>query len=344
MKSYSNTFCVTKVTHEGDSDTQKQVKYDDEIRVLVILDGIVVQSFQCGVLWCGKFSTACREGSIVAYVKFISKRYKQETGQSCMFVIPMEDGNLTPNMHLWNERVAVFYKQCINEGIQFYLCTLAQKKTEIVRGLNYLYLPLDDLFFSEGTTKHFLPHHVPWHERKSDLCWRGMCSGNLGLESARIRFVREINRLTDFFREKLCISNENVKLCRMHSEGKGLPEAFFAPPERDTIDFTEFMQHKIFFIVDGNVIASNHMWGFASGCVPVMISDAECWFTKFLVPNYHYIPVKYDLSDIYEKIEWIVRNDSAAMHIAKNAYHFAELVFSSSFQKEYLERCVFGSQ
>ena len=65
-------------------------------------------------------------------------------------------------------------------------------------------------------------------------------------------------------------------------------------------------------IIDGNVIASNHMWGFACGCVPFIISNAKCWFTEFLIPHVNYIPIQYDLSDLKEKIEWVINNDSEA--------------------------------
>jgi hypothetical protein len=97
-------------------------------------------------------------------------------------------------------------------------------------------------------------------------------------------------------------------------------------------------KQKIYFIVDGNVIASNHMWGFATGAVPFLISNAYCWFSEYLRPYVNYIPIAYDLSDLVEKIEWVKNNDEAAKQIAKGALDLTRNVFSAEFQRQYLRK------
>jgi glycosyltransferase involved in cell wall biosynthesis len=79
------------------------------------------------------------------------------------------------------------------------------------------------------------------------------------------------------------------------------------------------------------------MWGFATGCVPFLISNAKCWFSEFLKPFVNYIPIKYDLSDLIEKIEWVRNNDELAEKISKNALEFTDDIFSASFQQSYLK-------
>jgi hypothetical protein len=79
------------------------------------------------------------------------------------------------------------------------------------------------------------------------------------------------------------------------------------------------------------------MYGFASGSVPFIISKAKCWFTDLLIPFVHYIPIKYDLSDLIEKIEWVNENDEMAEKIAVNAYEFSTKYFSSEYQKRYIK-------
>ena len=97
---------------------------------------------------------------------------------------------------------------------------------------------------------------------------------------------------------------------------------------------------KIFFIVDGNVVASNHMWGFATGAVPFLISNAYCWFSEFLKPYVNYIPIAYDLSDLAEKIEWINNNDTVAKVIATGALELTRTIFSAEFQRQYLRESI----
>ena len=67
-----------------------------------------------------------------------------------------------------------------------------------------------------------------------------------------------------------------------------------------------------------------------------MISNTKCWFTEFLIPFVNYIPIQYDLSDLKEKIEWVINNDSEAEKIAQNALQLSREVFSSDFQKKYV--------
>ena len=57
------------------------------------------------------------------------------------------------------------------------------------------------------------------------------------------------------------------------------------------------------------------------------------WWYEYMKPDEHYIPVKKDLSDLIEKLEWAKENDEKARQIAENgsreaAKHlFAETVF-----------------
>jgi len=67
-----------------------------------------------------------------------------------------------------------------------------------------------------------------------------------------------------------------------------------------------------------------------------MMSNAKCWFLEYLIPNVHYVPVKYDVSDLVEKIVWIQEHEDEARQIAQNAYEFAITTFSSDFQQNYL--------
>jgi hypothetical protein len=124
----------------------------------------------------------------------------------------------------------------------------------------------------------------------------------------------------------------DVKLCWWWSENKGIPSEFFGP----TMTPEEMMKYQILLIIDGNVIASSHMWAFASGAVPLLISNARCWFSDFLVPYVNYIPVAYDLSDLQKKIRWVLEHPMEGEEIAKRAMGLASMLFSSEFQREYL--------
>ena len=82
------------------------------------------------------------------------------------------------------------------------------------------------------------------------------------------------------------------------------------------------------------------MWAFATGCVPIIISNVTHWFFDYIHPYIHYVPVKYDLSDLIETITWIRNNDKHAEQIAKNALYFSKQAFEPEFQKKYLKNSI----
>ena len=68
----------------------------------------------------------------------------------------------------------------------------------------------------------------------------------------------------------------------VETELKNIDENLFG----NYMNYTEFAKYKIYFIIDGNIIASNHMYGFYSGSVPFVIShpDNKFWFHD-LIPS-----------------------------------------------------------
>jgi spore maturation protein CgeB len=64
--------------------------------------------------------------------------------------------------------------------------------------------------------------------------------------------------------------------------------------------------------------------------------DNDYWFKRYLKPMVHYVPIQYDLSDLAEKITWLVEHDDEAKKIADNAMAFSKLFFSPEFQRNHL--------
>jgi len=282
-------------------------------KLLVIEDGKIIQNIDSNVFWDGQFSRCKKDGSIVKYVQQLL------AGTNSIMVIPHSDGNILKVDPLWSE-IQIYIDKAKQLNKIFILGTLAQTYGQEEKDINYLYLPLDDIFFEHGVTSFFT--NIDWPYKSNELVWRGGCSGVGGNQSLRVRFV-----------EYLYQNNPNIRLSNWWAEGKNIPEQLFG----SRINYTDLMKSKIFFIIDGAVIASNHMWGFATNSVPFLLSNAKYWFSDFLIENIHYISVKHDLSDLDEKLEWVKCNDTKAEQIATNAFMFAKTFFSSQFQKHYLK-------
>lgn len=59
-----------------------------------------------------------------------------------------------------------------------------------------------------------------------------------------------------------------------------------------------------------------------------------------LKPFQHYVPVRYDLKDLVENLDWLQRNDEAAASIAATARQAAEKYLSYDAVLYYLDRAV----
>ena len=62
-----------------------------------------------------------------------------------------------------------------------------------------------------------------------------------------------------------------------------------------------------------------------SGAVVLLQSSSHVYhFSARLKPWVHFVPVAHSLSDIIEKVEWLVQHDDLARQIAQNAENFGK--------------------
>jgi Glycosyl transferase family 90 len=66
-------------------------------------------------------------------------------------------------------------------------------------------------------------------------------------------------------------------------------------------------------------------------------TPAKDWYYDNLIPWKHYIPIRTDLSDLFEKYQWAVKNDREARSIAAAGTQFANELLSSTTMAMYYE-------
>ncbi|OGN59706.1 MAG: hypothetical protein A3F40_04550 [Chlamydiae bacterium RIFCSPHIGHO2_12_FULL_27_8] len=86
----------------------------------------------------------------------------------------------------------------------------------------------------------------------------------------------------------------------------------------------EQLKYKYLPVLDGVMCTyPGYQWRLLSNSVTFKQgSDEEQWFYSALKPYEHYIPVKNDLSDLVDKINWAKENDDQCRKIAKNSTEF----------------------
>lgn len=111
------------------------------------------------------------------------------------------------------------------------------------------------------------------------------------------------------------------------------------------------LRYKYLISIEGNDVASNLKWLFASKCLILMPKPTcETWFCEGLLePWVHYIPLENNLADLYEKINWCERNTKFCEQIIENQRVYFAIMYdkqlnnkiTKSILKKYYENVEF---
>jgi hypothetical protein len=167
----------------------------------------------------------------------------------------------------------------------------------------------------------------PWESKTPKIVWRGR---NTDAEN--------------YNDPKLWTTHRRGKLCFLSQKNPELIDAGFtgvnnwhlaAPLKKDFWKFfikkpysslDEQIKYKYQICLDGNVSTfPGYKWRLLSNCL-VFKHDSKftLCFEKALKPWVHFVPIKSDLSDIFEKLEWVKSHDSEAKTIADNSRQFTK--------------------
>ena len=185
-----------------------------------------------------------------------------------------------------------------------------------------LLMPGDDVTFDHGIS---IPQ-INWNDKLSIAVWRG---GSSGFYRPSIR-MQVVDHLFN-------VPNTDVKFVRggWPVNDNIIPDHHFG----ERIPMEQHVNFKYILVIDGNTLASNGQWTFATGSVPIIITHPKnrWWMQDQLEPMVNYVPVKYDLSDLVDKIEWLINHDDEAQTIATNALSLSRRVLTPDFQRKYIK-------
>lgn len=103
--------------------------------------------------------------------------------------------------------------------------------------------------------------------------------------------------------------------------------------EKDTFPFSlvdrltmqEQTEFKYLLDIEGHVGAFRLSYELSSGSLVLLVeSQWKIWYQDMIKPYVHYVPVKGDLSDLIEIIDWCREHDAECEQITKNAREFFE--------------------
>ena len=144
-----------------------------------------------------------------------------------------------------------------------------------------------------------------------------------------ISFNQKINKI--IFRGKVQGKPNRIKFLQMYfnhtmcdlgdvSNKSTSPKEWIT--EKKTIK--EHLHYKFILALEGNDVASNLKWVMSSNSIAVMPKPTyETWFMEGkLIPNYHYIEIKTDYSDLEERLNYYIIHENEALKIIEQAHQY----------------------
>jgi len=138
-----------------------------------------------------------------------------------------------------------------------------------------------------------------FESKKDMLVWRGKC-----YTPHRQKFIQE------FYNKEFC----NVGQINTKGETN-------TPWQKEKMKLEEQLQYKFILAIEGNDVASNLKWVMSSNSLAFMRKPKyETWFMEgTLIPNYHYVLLSDDYSDLEEKVKYYSSHIDEAKQIIKHA-------------------------
>lgn len=105
--------------------------------------------------------------------------------------------------------------------------------------------------------------------------------------------------------------------------------------QQDKITIGQHLDYKFVMSLEGNDVASNLKWVMSSNSIAVTPRlTCETWFMEGkLIPNYHYIEVKPDFSDLSERLTYYLEHPDEAEAIIRHAHEFVAQFRDSKREK-----------
>jgi len=278
------------------------------------------------IYWNGHLSKCSPNGAIEQYLKTIDS--------GVTFLFPHGDGIVSakvydevkqevPYCFLHENKLPEIESKKLPNTTPL-VCALS---TRDVTYTNTLLVPLDDDTFEKGLASILSKTNIAWKDRHEKVFWRGN-PGGYERPTMRERVVTLLKH------------NKHAD-CKFAFSGRLGPYADDFHTKYEVVSRSpveDFCMYKYLLVIDGTLIASNHQWVFGTGSVPILVTHPRnnWWFKKYLKPMENYVPIQYDLSDLEEKLQWLIENDDKAQGIANSALQLSQEIFTPTFQKKYI--------
>ncbi len=205
--------------------------------------------------------------------------------------------------------------------------------------VDYADIPLptyDDWLFVRGKAMDAEKANLDWNKKKPIAVFRGSSSGCGFNEETNMRL--KAAALSEAHPDLLDagITTWTVQ-AKIHRTGRlGYIDRKKYKKVARPIPFVDQSQFKYILHIDGNVAAYRLGVTLLLGsCILLQDTGSRVWFQHMMKPGVHYIPIKEDLSDLLEKIEWCRAHDDECRQIAEDALELGRKIMTKDAVVDY---------
>jgi Glycosyl transferase family 90 len=167
-----------------------------------------------------------------------------------------------------------------------------------------------------------------WSEKKNQAIFRGQFTGRfpVGMKSDMVKQLSSMEQCDLLHRCRLVYYSSfnstliDAKLALpILDVRKNFPQEINGVPlYGDRVSIEDMLSYKAIIMLEGNDVSSGLKWALYSNSVVLTQTPTKTsWaMEELLEPWVHYVPLADDLSDVEEKMQWIIDNDEEAQMIA----------------------------
>ena len=250
-----------------------------------------------------------------------------------------------PYNHLFNsENVKIEEQYQFEKMCPLFSKSVSDKYADILIPTNDEWIMASDKYFISECSNSYHKKEwdkiiTQWNEKKNICIFRGSATGcGITLENNNRLKAADISidypelldaGITDWKARMRKYSGKGIEIINTNS---------FRFKLANKISNIEKSKYKYILNIDGYVSAYRLSSELSMGSVVLIVkSEYKLWFSTNLKEYVHYVPVKEDLSDIIQIIQWCKDNDEKCKKIAANAMEFFKKYLSKDGILNYLQ-------
>lgn len=288
--------------------------------------------------------------SLLEYYNIINETLQKKNINDCHFIINKRD-HPTLNKNLYEPYLNFYANKSQKIEIKYrfknYIPILSPYSNENYLDIPFI-IPQDWQLANNNDTYYKIENNIKWENKKPIAIFRGSATGSMELEyNQRL----QISKL-DYEWKQTKPNLLDAGIVSWNSRDKidsKLQLNYIKPIEMNALNIylkpkipmNEQIEYKYIINIDGHSNPNRTSYLLQTGCLILMVESKYVigniyWFKDLLIPYKHYIPIKYDLSDLEEKIKWCQNNDKECKKIVNNAL---ELYKTKLNKNEILNYC-----